>query len=434
MSSKGRMNLQVENLEKNLAKLTVTVEASEFNNAIKESFNKNKSRFNIPGFRKGKATQAMVEKYFGVGVLFEDAVNISIEKTYPEAAKESKLEIVSRPDIAVTKVNKDEDLVYVATVAVYPEVKLGEYKGVVVKKADEEVSEADIENALKSEQSRNSRLITVDDRAVENGDETVIDFDGYIDGVRFDGGKGEEYTLVIGSNTFIAGFEEQILGHNIGDEFDVNVTFPENYNVKALANKPATFKVKLKDVKTRQLPELNDEFASEVSEFETLDEYKADLKVKLKAEKERRAKAENENALIALISSNAEVDIPDLMLEPHIDQLVNDYARRMESQGIPLDQFLEYTGTTMEQIREQMKPQAYERVRTRLVLEAIVKAEDIKAEESEVEAELKKMAENYKMEVDNVKEYFKDEALERLKEDITIQKVLDLLVSNAKFE
>jgi trigger factor len=428
------MNLQVENLEKNLAKLTVTVEASEFNNAIKESFNKNKSRFNIPGFRKGKATQAMVEKYFGVGVLFEDAVNISIEKTYPEAAKESKLEIVSRPDIAVTKVNKDEDLVYVATVAVYPEVKLGEYKGVVVKKADEEVSEADIENALKSEQSRNSRLITVDDRAVENGDETVIDFDGYIDGVRFDGGKGEEYTLVIGSNTFIAGFEEQILGHNIGDEFDVNVTFPENYNVKALANKPATFKVKLKDVKTRQLPELNDEFASEVSEFETLDEYKADLKVKLKAEKERRAKAENENALIALISSNAEVDIPDLMLEPHIDQLVNDYARRMESQGIPLDQFLEYTGTTMEQIREQMKPQAYERVRTRLVLEAIVKAEDIKAEESEVEAELKKMAENYKMEVDNVKEYFKDEALERLKEDITIQKVLDLLVSNAKFE
>jgi len=390
------------------------VEASEFNNAIKESFNKNKSRFNIPGFRKGKATQAMVEKYFGVGVLFEDAVNISIEKTYPEAAKESKLEIVSRPDIAVTKVNKDEDLVYVATVAVYPEVKLGEYKGVVVKKADEEVSEADIENALKSEQSRNSRLITVDDRAVENGDETVIDFDGYIDGVRFDGGKGEEYTLVIGSNTFIAGFEEQILGHNIGDEFDVNVTFPENYNVKALANKPATFKVKLKDVKTRQLPELNDEFASEVSEFETLDEYKADLKVKLKAEKERRAKAENENALIALISSNAEVDIPDLMLEPHIDQLVNDYARRMESQGIPLDQFLEYTGTTMEQIREQMKPQAYERVRTRLVLEAIVKAEDIKAEESEVEAELKKMAENYKMEVDKVKEYFKDEALERL--------------------
>ena len=428
------MNLQVENLEKNLAKLTVTVEASEFNNAIKESFNKNKSMFNIPGFRKGKATQAMVEKYFGVGVLFEDAVNISIEKTYPEAAKESKLEIVSRPDIAVTKVNKDEDLVYVATVAVYPEVKLGEYKGVVVKKADEEVSEADIENALKSEQSRNSRLITVDDRAVENGDETVIDFDGYIDGVRFDGGKGEEYTLVIGSNTFIAGFEEQILGHNIGDEFDVNVTFPENYNVKALANKPATFKVKLKDVKTRQLPELNDEFASEVSEFETLDEYKADLKVKLKAEKERRAKAENENALIALISSNAEVDIPDLMLEPHIDQLVNDYARRMESQGIPLDQFLEYTGTTMEQIREQMKPQAYERVRTRLVLEAIVKAEDIKAEESEVEAELKKMAENYKMEVDKVKEYFKDEALERLKEDITIQKVLDLLVSNAKFE
>ncbi len=428
------MNLQVENLEKNLAKLTVTVEASEFNNAIKESFNKNKSRFNIPGFRKGKATQAMVEKYFGVGVLFEDAVNISIEKTYPEAAKESKLEIVSRPDIAVTKVNKDEDLVYVATVAVYPEVKLGEYKGVVVKKADEEVSEADIENALKSEQSRNSRLITVDDRAVENGDETVIDFDGYIDGVRFDGGKGEEYTLVIGSNTFIAGFEEQILGHNIGDEFDVNVTFPENYNVKALANKPATFKVKLKDVKTRQLPELNDEFASEVSEFETLDEYKADLKVKLKAEKERRAKAENENALIALISSNAEVDIPDLMLEPHIDQLVNDYARRMESQGIPLDQFLEYTGTTMEQIREQMKPQAYERVRTRLVLEAIVKAEDIKAEESEVEAELKKMAENYKMEVDKVKEYFKGEALERLKEDITIQKVLDLLVSNAKFE
>lgn len=427
------MSFTVEKLEKNLAKITVTVSSEDFDKAIKESFNKNKGRFSIPGFRKGKATLAMVEKFYGVGVLFDDAINFAIDRSYPDAAKGSELEIVSRPELSVTKVGKGEDLIYEATVAVYPEVTLGDYKGVEVKKADTEITEADIESALKAEQNKNSRLVSVEDRPAASGDQTIIDFDGYMDGIRFDGGAGEEYTLILGSNSFIPGFEDQIIGHGIGEEFDVNVTFPEDYHAKPLAGKPAVFKVKLKDIKVKELPEINDEFVSEISEFDTLDDYKKDLREKLAKVKADRAKVDNENAVVALVSSNAQVEIPDLMLKRHIDQLVNEYGNRLQSQGIPLDQFMEYTGTTMEQIREQMKPQAYDRVRTRVVLEAIVKAENLVAAEEDVEKEFQKMADNYKMEVEKVKEYFKDAALDQMKEDIAVQKAVDFIVENAKF-
>lgn len=427
------MNLQVENLEKNLAKLTITVASKDFDQAIKESFKKNKSKFNVPGFRKGHATLNMIEKFYGIGPLLDDAINYAIDHSYPEAAKESALDIVSRPEISITKVGKGEDLVYEATVAVYPEVTLGEYKGIEVKKAQEEVTEADIENALKVEQNKNARMITVEDRPIQEGDETIIDFDGYMDDIRFEGGKGEDYSLTIGSKSFIAGFEEQIIGHQIGDAFDINVSFPEDYHVKDLAGKPAVFKVEIKDAKYKELPELDDDFASEISELDTLEEYKKDLKEKLAVAKQKRAEADNENTAIALVSANAQVDIPDQMLEPYIDQSVNDYARNMQNQGFTLEQFMEYTGTTMEQVREQMKPQAFDKVRTRLVLEAIVKAENITVEDADIEKEFTRMAESYKMEVDKVKEYFKDNALAKLKEDISLQKAVNFIVDNAKF-
>ena len=427
------MSLKVENLEKNMAKLTITVAADDFTKAIKASYEKNKNKFAVPGFRKGHATQAMVEKHFGLGALLDDAINVAIDNSYPAAMQESKLEIVSRPEITITKVAKGEDFEYEALVAVYPEVKLNNYKGIEVEKANAEVTDEDIENALKGEQDRNSRMVTVEGRAIEEGDHTVIDFDGSIDGVHFEGGKGEDYPLVIGSHAFIEGFEEQIKGHNIGENFDVHVTFPENYAAKDLAGKAAVFAVTIKDAKKKELPELNDEFASEVSEFDTLDAFKEDLKKKLAVAKEENAKIANENTVVDKVSAQAEVDIPDPMLDSTIDQMVNDYARRMQSQGIPLDQFMEFTGTTMEQIREQMKPQAFQRVRNRVVLEAVVKAENIAATEEEINAELQKMADQYKMDIEKIKEIFNAQGLDQLKQDLAVQKAVNFLVENAKF-
>lgn len=427
------MSLKVENLEKNMAKLTITVAADDFTKAIKASYEKNKNKFAVPGFRKGHATQAMVEKHFGLGALLDDAINVAIDNSYPAAMQESKLEIVSRPEITITKVAKGEDFEYEALVAVYPEVKLNNYKGIEVEKANAEVTDEDIENALKGEQDRNSRMVTVEGRAIEEGDHTVIDFDGSIDGVHFEGGKGEDYPLVIGSHAFIEGFEEQIKGHNIGESFDVHVTFPENYAAKDLAGKAAVFAVTIKDAKKKELPELNDEFASEVSEFDTLDAFKEDLKKKLAVAKEENAKIANENTVVDKVSAQAEVDIPDPMFDSTIDQMVNDYARRMQSQGIPLDQFMEFTGTTMEQIREQMKPQAFQRVRNRVVLEAVVKAENITATEEEINAELQKMADQYKMDIEKIKEIFNAQGLDQLKQDLAVQKAVNFLVENAKF-
>ena len=425
------MNVQVENLEKSMAKLTVTVPAADFNKAIDKSFQKNKGRFNVPGFRKGKAPQSMVEKMYGVGALLEDAVDAAIDASYPEAAKESGLDIVSRPQINLEKVNKDEDFVYTVEVAVRPDVVLGEYKGVEVQRAEEEVTQEDLDSALKSEQERNSRLITVEDRPAEIGDNVTLDFEGSIDGVAFDGGKGEDYPLELGSGTFIPGFEDQIAGHNAGDSFDVKVSFPEDYQMKDLAGKEAVFACTLKEVKRKELPEIDDDFASEISEFETLEEYKEDLKKKLKEAKSKRAVTLNENAIVDKVANAAQIEIPDPMAEAQIDGLMADYARRMESPGITLDQYLQLTGMTKEQVREQFKPQAISQIRTRLVLEEIDKAENIEVSQEDLDAELTKMAESYKMELEKLKEVLGENEKNQFKLDLAVQKAVDFLVEHA---
>lgn len=426
------MSLQVEKLEKNMAKLTVEVPAEQFEKALTTAFNKNKSRFNIPGFRKGKAPQAMVEKMYGVEVLYEDAINEALDATYGDAVTESELDVVSRPEIDVVQVEKGKELIYTATVAVKPEVTLGEYKGIEVEKASAEVSDEDIEAELKKVQEQNSRLITVEDRAVEDGDQTVVDFEGFVDGTPFEGGKGEDYPLTIGSHSFIDTFEEQLIGKNIGEECEVNVTFPEEYHAKELAGKPAVFKVTVKEIKRKELPELNDEFAGEVSEFETLEEYKNDVKAKLSLTKQKEAATENENHVVDKVVENATMDIPELMIESQVNNMVNDYARRMQSQGLSLEQYMQFTGMTIDTLKEQMKPQAVKRIQTRLVLEAIVKAENITVSDEAVEKEIADMAESYKMEVAQIKEYMGENGIEQMKEDLAVQEAVDFLVAEAK--
>ena len=426
------MSLQVEKLEKNMAKLTVEVPAEQFEKALTTAFNKNKSRFNIPGFRKGKAPQAMVEKMYGVEVLYEDAINEALDATYGDAVTESKLDVVSRPEIDVVQVEKGKELIYTATVAVKPEVTLGEYKGIEVEKASAEVSDEDIEAELKKVQEQNSRLITVEDRAVEDGDQTVIDFEGSVDGTPFEGGKGEDYPLTIGSHSFIDTFEEQLIGKNIGEECEVHVTFPEEYHAKELAGKPAVFKVTVKEIKRKELPELNDEFAGEVSEFETLEEYKNDVKSKLSLKKQKDAATENENHVVDKVVENAQMDIPEPMIDSQVNNMVNDYARRMQSQGLSLEQYMQFTGMTIETLKEQMKPQAVKRIQTRLVLEAIVKAENITVSDEAVEKEIADMAESYKMEVAQIKEYMGENGIEQMKEDLAVQEAVDFLVAEAK--
>ena len=426
------MSLQVEKLEKNMAKLTVEVPAEQFEAALKTSYNKNKNKFNIPGFRKGKAPQAMIEKMYGVGVFYEDAVDEAINASYPDAAKESGLEIVSRPEISIEQVEKGKSFIYVATVATKPEVTLGEYKGIEVEKAKPEVTDADVEAELKKVQEQNSRLVSVEDRAVADGDQTVIDFEGFVDGKAFEGGKAEDYTLVIGSHSFIDTFEDQLIGKNIGEDVEVNVTFPAEYHAAELAGKPATFKVKIKEIKMKELPELNDEFASEVSEFETLDAYKEDVKNKLAETKQAQATAENENNVVQKVVDNAQMDIPAPMVDEQVRNMIEDYARRQQSQGISFDQYLQFTGSTIEQLQEQMRPQAELRLRTRLVLEAVVAAEKIEPSEELVEAEIKKMSENYKMDAEQIKTIMGEAGMAQMKADMAVQEAVDFLVAEAK--
>ena len=426
------MSLQVEKLEKNMAKLTVEVPAEQFEAALKTSYNKNKNKFNIPGFRKGKAPQAMIEKMYGVGVFYEDAVDEAINASYPDAAKESGLEIVSRPEISIEQVEKGKSFIYVATVATKPEVTLGEYKGIEVEKAKPEVTDADVEAELKKVQEQNSRLVSVEDRAVADGDQTVIDFEGFVDGKAFEGGKAEDYTLVIGSHSFIDTFEDQLIGKNIGEDVEVNVTFPAEYHAAELAGKPATFKVKIKEIKMKELPELNDEFASEVSEFETLEAYKEDVKNKLAETKQAQATAENGNNVVQKVVDNAQMDIPAPMVDEQVRNMIEDYARRLQSQGISFDQYLQFTGSTIEQLQEQMRPQAELRLRTRLVLEAVVAAEKIEPSEELVEAEIKKMSENYKMDAEQIKTIMGEAGMAQMKADMAVQEAVDFLVAEAK--
>ena len=365
-------------------------------------------------------------------VLYEDAINEALDATYGDAVTESELDVVSRPEIDVVQVEKGKELIYTATVAVKPEVTLGEYKGIEVEKASAEVSDEDIEAELKKVQEQNSRLITVEDRAVEDGDQTVVDFEGFVDGTPFEGGKGEDYPLTIGSHSFIDTFEEQLIGKNIGEECEVNVTFPEEYHAKELAGKPAVFKVTVKEIKRKELPELNDEFAGEVSEFETLEEYKNDVKAKLSLTKQKEAATENENHVVDKVVENATMDIPEPMIESQVNNMVNDYARRMQSQGLSLEQYMQFTGMTIDTLKEQMKPQAVKRIQTRLVLEAIVKAENITVSDEAVEKEIADMAESYKMEVAQIKEYMGENGIEQMKEDLAVQEAVDFLVAEAK--
>ena len=427
------MSVQVENLEKNTAKLTIEVPAEKFEEAVQHSYNKNKGKFNIPGFRKGKAPFNMIKKMYGVGVFYEDAVDEVIDASYPDAAKESGLEIVSRPSISIEEIEEGKTFVYTAVVAVKPEVTLGEYKGVEVQKTKSEVTEEDIETEIKRAREKNSRLITVEDRGIEDGDQVTIDFDGSVDGKRFEGGKAEDYPLTIGSHTFIDNFEEQLIGKTTGEECEVNVTFPAEYHVEELKNKPAVFKVKVKEIQRKELPEANDDFASEVSDFDTMEEYKKDLTEKLQAEKIEAAKTADEDKVVAKVIENATMEIPDQMVEEQVNGMVNDYARRLESQGISFKQYVEITGMTAEKIGEQMKPQAIKRIQTRLVLEAVVKAENIQADDVAVEEQFDKMAADFKMDKEQIKGMFGEEQMAQLKEDLAVQKAIDFLVAEAKF-
>ncbi len=426
------MSVKVENLEKSMAKLTVEVEAAEFDKALVKAYNKTKNRFNLPGFRKGKAPMAMIEKMYGVEVFYEEAINTVLDATYPEAMKESGLEIVSRPEIAVDQIGKGQNLVYTATVAVKPVVTLGEYKGVTVEKADTTVSAKEVTERLNRELEKNARVVDVD-REIKKDDTATIDFVGSVDGVEFAGGKGEDYPLTIGSGTFIPGFEDQLIGHKTGETVDVNVTFPEEYGAKDLAGKAALFKVTIKGVKEKQVPAADDEFASEVSEFDTLDEYKKDLKKTIKEEKEKQAAAANENAVVAKVVENATLEIPAPMVEMQVEQMYYEYQMRLQQQGIPMDQYLQITGLTKEKLEEQMKPSAENNIKTSLVLEAIQKQENIEASDEKVEEEFKKIAEQYKMKYEDLMKTVTDSQKESVKRELGVQATIDMLVAEANF-
>ena len=426
------MSVQVEKLEKNMAKLTVEVSAEDFKAAIKKAYNKTKNRFAIPGFRKGKASQAVIEKMYGEAVFYEDAADEAINSTYAEAMKESGLDIVSRPEITVEQIGKDQAFIYSALVAVKPEVTLGEYKGVEVEKADAAVTAEDVEAELKRVQEQNARLLTVEDRPVADGDQTVIDFEGFVDGKGFEGGKAEDYPLTIGSYSFIDTFEEQLIGKNIGEECEVNVTFPTEYHAAELAGKPAMFKVTVKEIKVKELPALDDEFASEVSEFDTLDEYKQDIEKKLQERKEKAAASQNEDRVVAKVVENASMEIPEKMIDAQVDNMLRETAQRMQSQGLSMDLYMKYTGMTADQMKDQMRPEAVKRIQTRLVLEAVVKAENIETSEEKLDEEIAKMAEAYKMEADKLKSYMTDSDKDQMKQDLAVQAAVDLLVSEAK--
>ena len=426
------MSVQVEKLEKNMAKLTVEVSAEDFKAAIKTAYNKTKNRFAIPGFRKGKASQAVIEKMYGEAVFYEDAADEAINSTYAEAMKESGLDIVSRPEITVEQIGKDQAFIYSALVAVKPEVTLGEYKGVEVEKADAAVTAEDVEAELKRVQEQNARLLTVEDRPVADGDQTVIDFEGFVDGKGFEGGKAEDYPLTIGSHSFIDTFEEQLIGKNIGEECEVNVTFPTEYHAAELAGKPAMFKVTVKEIKVKELPALDDEFASEVSEFDTLDEYKQDIEKKLQERKEKAAASQNEDRVVAKVVENASMEIPEKMIDAQVDNMLRETAQRMQSQGLSMDLYMKYTGMTADQMKDQMRPEAVKRIQTRLVLEAVVKAENIETSEEKLDEEIAKMAEAYKMEADKLKSYMTDSDKDQMKQDLAVQAAVDLLVSEAK--
>ena len=424
------MSLQVEKLEKNMAKLTIEVPAAELDKAIKTVYNKQKGHFNVPGFRKGKVPYNMVEKMYGAAIFYEEAANELIPAAYAKAYEECGLDIVSQPEIDVVQIEKGKDFIFTAEVAVKPEVTLGEYKGLEVEKTSTRVTQKEIDARVQEEAEKNARTIAVE-RPVQDGDEVVLDFEGFVDGVAFDGGKGENYPLTIGSGSFIPGFEEQLIGAEAETEVEVNVTFPEEYHEASLAGKAAVFKCTVHEIKAKEIPEIDDEFAAEVSEFDTLEEYKADIKAKIKEEKIAEAKAKKEDQAVEKAIANATMEIPEAMINTQAQQILDDFARRMQSQGLTMDQYLQFTGMTVEKLMEDAKPQAKKRIETRLVLEAIAKAENIEISDEKVEEELAKMAASYGMEVDKLKSFMTDAEKNQIKEDMAVQEAVTFLAENA---
>ena len=426
------MSFTVEQLEeKNMVKLVITSSDEEFEKGLEQAYNKNKSKINVQGFRKGKAPRKIIEKFYGKEVFFEDAANAIIPEAYAKAAEESGLEIVSQPEIGLVQLEDGKPFIFSATVAVKPEVELGQYKGVEVAKADVEVTEDDINAELDKVREQNSRTVNVEDRPVQDKDMTVIDFEGFIDGHPFQGGKGENYPLTIGSHSFIDTFEEQLIGKNIGEETEVNVTFPEDYHAEELKGKPATFKVTVKEIKEKQYDDLDDDFAQNVSDFDTLAEYKEDLKKTIGERKANEAKNKKEAEAIDKIIENAKMDIPSAMVDTQVRQMAEDFSRRLQQQGLSVEQYFQFTGLTADKLFADMQPEAEKRIKSRLVLEAIVKAENIEVSDEEYESELNKMAESYGMEVDKIKEFMGEYEQKQIREDIAVQKAVDLVVAEA---
>ncbi len=426
------MSLTVETLEHSMAKLTITVPAAEFDKAITEAYNKQKGKFNVPGFRKGKVPQAFIEKMYGAGVFYEDAANALINEYYPKEVADSKVEVTSKPVIDVEQIEKGKDFIFTAEVAVKPEVTLGDYKGIEVAKQTAEVSDDEVAEELLKAQKENSRYIPVEDRAAEMDDEVTLDFDGYVDGVPFDGGKAENYKLVLGSHSFIDTFEDQLVGKKIDEECEVNVTFPENYQATELAGKPAVFKCVIHGIKAVELPELDDEFASEISEFDTLDEYKEDIKATLLAKKVKELETAKENEVLDKIIENATMDVADAMIMDMQERMKDEFAQSLMYQGINLEQYLQICQVTEEDILERMKPDAEARIKSRLVLEAVVEAEKIEATDEELAEELEVMAKQYQMEVKDIEGFMGDAEKDSIKKDIAVRKAVKFVTENAK--
>ena len=427
------MSVTVEKLEKSMAKLTIEVSAEDFDKAINKVYLKQKNRISIPGFRKGKAPRKLIEKMYGTGVFLEDAINDTINSTYPEQAQNCEIssEISSNPEIELVQAEAGKPLIYTATVAVKPPVSLGKYKGVEVAKADVAVTDEEVDAELAKEQEKNATFKEITDRAVENGDKVNLNFEGFVDGEAFEGGKGENYPLVLGTGNFIEGFEEQIVGHSAGDAFDVEVTFPEDYHAKELAGKAAVFKTVLHEIQTREVPELTDAYADDKG-FDSVDAFREDVKQKLTDAKAKSAAAANENAVIGKVVENAQIELPEPMIETPVEQMIDDYARRMQSQGLQLDQYMEYTGMTMDKLKEQFHPQAVRNLKTRLTLEKVVEAENIEVSEEAIEAEIKRMAEQYKVDFEKMKEFMTEDDKKNISMDLKIQEAVDFLVAEAK--
>lgn len=426
------MSLQVEKLEKSMARLTIEVSAEELEKAIENAYKKNRNKISIPGFRKGKAPRRMIEQIYGKEIFYEDAANALIPDAYDKALEECTEDVVSSPQIDVTQLEAGKPFIFTAEVVLKPEVKLGKYKGIEVDKIDISASEEEVEAALNKERESNARTITIEDRPVKDGDMTIIDFEGFVDGVAFEGGKGENYPLTIGSGAFIPGFEEELIGVNLNEETDVNVTFPEDYQSEELAGKAVVFVCTVREIKEKELPPLDDEFASEVSEFDTLEEYKEDIRTKISEKKEQEAKNQKEEAVVDAVIEEAFMEIPEAMIQTQQQQMLEDFAQRIQSQGLNVEQYMEITGMTQAGLAEQMRPQALKRIQSRLVMEAVAAEEGMTATEEEVDAEIVKMAEVYRMETDKVMELLGEGGRKQVKEDICVNKAVDFVVQNAK--